>query len=41
MTYYFGGGFSSRYNRNTKYYDTALRVFAPEFFFYVGLKFIL
>lgn len=41
MTYYFGGRFSTRYIRSTKYYDTVLKVFAQEFFFYVGLKFIL
>lgn len=39
--YYYGGGFSTKYIRNTKYYDTVLRIFDQEFFFYVGVKIIL
>lgn len=41
MTYYYGGRFSTKYIRNTKYFYPPLKVFDQEFFFYVGINIIL
>lgn len=42
MTYYYGGAWTTIYNKNIKYYySTVLKIFNQEVFFYIGLKFIL